>query len=461
MVLRLRYAAVSDVGMVRQANEDSGFAAPDLLVLADGMGGHAGGEVASAAAVASLRDLRPPADGSDPTETVREGVARAGERLRDLVRDRPELEGMGTTLTLLMRSGSTIAIAQVGDSRGYLLREGVLERVTRDQTFVQSLLDQGRISDEEAKTHPQRNLLLQALDGRVEVEPEVELRTAQAGDRYLLCSDGLTLVVTEPTIRDILQVGTPREAADRLVDLALRAGAPDNVTCLVADVVDEDENVQEPRPVVVGAAASSPSPGAPDEVSDAGVAAAAAGSVDTADGTRSPDAEDAEEHEGDLDDEHDTGRHRSRTRRGIAGFGLVLPIVLLLLVVGGAAYGGYRWTQNQYYVGVDDGTVAIFRGVPQHVVGRSLSSVVEPTDVHASALPSFAQSQLSDTIAADSISDARQIVARLRLQSAACSTGASTEGCPPGTTPTPTPVTSASATATATTSTSASPSATP
>src|SRR5262245_42541611 len=151
MVLRLRYAAVSDVGMIRQVNEDSGFAGPDLLLLADGMGGHAGGEVASAAAVESLRDMRAPADGSDPTEVVRSGVAAAGESRRALVRERPELEGMGTTLTLLLRSGPTIAIAQVGDSRGYLLRDGVLERVTRDQTFVQSLIDQGRISDEEAK----------------------------------------------------------------------------------------------------------------------------------------------------------------------------------------------------------------------------------------------------------------------------------------------------------------------
>ncbi len=239
------------------------------------MGGHAGGEVASATAVASMRDLQPPVGGGDPTETLRSGVASAGEQMRALVRARPELEGMGTTLTLLMHSGEVIAIAQVGDSRGYLLREGVLEQVTHDQTFVQSLIDQGRISDEDAKTHPQRNLLLQALDGRVEVEPEVVLRTPRLGDRYLLCSDGLSSVVSEPTIRDVLEVGTPREAADRLVDLALRAGAPDNVTCLVADVVDEDDDVAPPVAVVVGAAADS---GARARV--VGVAAADAGGDD-------------------------------------------------------------------------------------------------------------------------------------------------------------------------------------
>ncbi len=441
MVLRLRYAAVSDVGMVRQANEDSGYAAPDLLVLADGMGGHAGGEVASAAAVASLRDLRAPADGSDPTPVIRDGVARAGQSLRDLMAQRPELEGMGTTLTMLLRSGGTIAIAQVGDSRGYLLREGVLERVTRDQTFVQSLLDQGRISDEEAKTHPQRNLLLQALDGRVEVEPEVELRPARAGDRYLLCSDGLN-VVSEATIRDVLQDGTPAEAAERLVDLALRAGAPDNVTCLVADVVEEDDGVAEPHPVTVGAAAAQDDE--PAAAQDAGAPAAPADAADDrgADEDDEPTDSDATDGEG-----SGGGRHRSRTRRGIAGLGLVLPIVALLLVAGGAAYAGYRWTQTQYYVGVHDGTVVIYRGVPEQVVGRSLSSVVEPTDVQASTLPSFAQSQVHDTIAATSIDDARSIVDHLRTQANACSLGSVTDGCPPGSTPTPTPTASASGSA--------------
>jgi PPM family protein phosphatase len=454
MVLRLRYAAVSDVGMIRQVNEDSGFAGPDLLLLADGMGGHAGGEVASAAAVDSLRDLRAPADGSDPTETVRSGVAAAGDSLRALVRERPELEGMGTTLTLLLRSGSTIAIAQVGDSRGYLLRDGVLERVTRDQTFVQSLIDQGRISDEEAKNHPQRNLLLQALDGRVEVEPEVELRTAKPGDRYLLCSDGLTLVVTEPTIRDVLQEGTPAEAAERLVDLALRAGAPDNVTCLVADVVDEEDGVQEPHPVVVGAAAASERARA----AATAVPEQTGAGADVHDPEQDDEHDDADDHDGDeLDGDPDGTkggrRHRGRTGRGIAGLGLVLPIVLLLIVAAGAAYAGYRWTQNQYYVGVDDGTVAIYRGVPQQIVGRSLSSVVEPTDVQASALPSFAQSQVHDTIAADSIEDAHRIVDQLRAQSSACAVGASTDGCPPDA--------SAGSSATTTATPGASPGATP
>ncbi len=450
MVLRLRYAAVSDVGMVRQGNEDSAYAGPNLLLLADGMGGHAGGEVASASAIASMRDLRPPEGGGDPTETVRSGVASAGERLRALVRDRPELEGMGTTLTLLMHSGDVIAVGQVGDSRGYLLRAGVLERVTHDQTFVQSLVDQGRISDEEAKTHPQRNLLLQALDGRVEVEPEVVLRTARPGDRYLLCSDGLSSVVSEPTIRDVLQVGTPREAADRLVDLALRAGAPDNVTCLVADVVDEADDVADPVPVVVGAAADS------EHARRVGVAALPPADADAdSDG---PDEQDSED-ESDEDGNDDEGGHGARPR----GFRLLLPVVLLLALVAAAGYAGYRWTQTQYYVGVDSGEVAIYRGVPQQLVGRPLSEVVEPSGVQVSTLPSFAQGQLGDTIAATSLLEARKIVDDLRTQSSACASTPAPDGCPPGlaTSATPSPAASASGTASGTPGTTVTPTVTP
>ncbi|MGZ4591170.1 MAG: PP2C family protein-serine/threonine phosphatase [Actinomycetes bacterium] len=422
MTIRLRYAAVSDVGMVRRGNEDSGYAGPNLLVIADGMGGHAAGEVASAVVVDSVRDLPMPTDSEDPAEVLRTGVAQAGERLRQLVETRPELEGMGTTLTMLRQAGGRVAIAQVGDSRGYLLRDGVLEQLTHDQTFVQTLVDQGRISDAEALTHPQRSLLLQALDGRVEVEPVVLLRSPHVGDRYLLCSDGLSSVVSGATLRDVLAVGTPQEAAERLVDLALRAGAPDNVTVLVADVVEEDDDVAAPAAVTVGAASDSP------YVAGARPGEAAVGEPSAgAEQDREVDVE--ADREGDDDADGGDGGRPGRAGRAHS-LRLMVPVALLLLVTGLAAWGGYRWTQTQYYVGVHDGEVVIYQGVPQRIVGRSLSTVLEPSGVQAAALPSFSQDQVSGTIPAASLDEARRIVTRLQVQVIACASTPTPDGCP-------------------------------
>jgi protein phosphatase len=433
-VLQLRFAARSDVGLVRSLNEDSGYAAPGLLAVADGMGGHAAGEVASAAVVRVLTTLGAPAvDGrEDPEPLLRQAISQASDRLRDLVTERPELDGMGTTLTMVLQVGERVAIAQVGDSRGYLLREGVLERVTHDQTFVQTLIDQGRISVDEARTHPQRSLLLQAIDGRVDVEPVVVVRTLRAGDRYLLCSDGLSSFVTESTMRDVLEVGTPDEAADRLVDLALRTGAPDNVTCVVADVVDEPADAGEQASQVVGSAAEDRDRFGTVPVEDADAPDELVGDPATLDdGTErdgdGPDGHEHDDHEHDADEHgHDGGGHR-RGRR----FRLLLPFLVLLVAVAVAAFAGYRWTQSQYFVGVDDsGQVAIFRGVPQTVAGVDLSRVVEPSGIQATALPSYAQSQVSDTIGVSGVDEARRIVDQLRSQASACATTPSPEGCP-------------------------------
>jgi PPM family protein phosphatase len=424
MTLRMRYAATSDVGLVRTGNEDSGYAGPGLLVVADGMGGHAAGEVASAAAVRSVVQAAPadgdPGTAADITDQLTRAVALAGSRLRELVGARPELEGMGTTLTILLQAGDRVGIAQVGDSRGYLLREGVLEQVTHDQTFVQSLVDQGRISDEEARTHPQRSVLLQALDGRVDVEPVVVVRTPLAGDRYLLCSDGLPAVVSEPTIRDVLADGTPAEAADRLVDLALRGGAPDNVTCLVADIVEDPDDSGEPsdRPD------DEDTPDSGRDAAQAGLLVGAVAEEGPGTGDNGPGADEAEDEAG--DGESGTGQGSRRVGRWLLAPALVLVLVAVAAVV------GYRWTQQQYYVGVHQGEVSVYRGVPQRLVGHRLSRVVEPTGVQASTLPSFAQSQLAGTIAAASLPEARRIVDRLRAQSVACTTYPEQPGCPPG-----------------------------
>jgi len=408
MALRLDFAATSHVGMVRSGNEDSGYAGPHLLAIADGMGGAAFGEVASTIALRTVVDalaVTAEHDSADPSALMRDAVARAGDELRRLIESRPELEGMGTTLTMLLQLGDRVTLAQVGDSRGYLLRDGVLEQVTHDQTFVQSLIDQGRISRVDAGTHPQRNMLLQALDGRVEVEPDIIVRTPRAGDRYLLCSDGLSGVVSEATLRDVLSVGTPADAMRDLVDLALRGGAPDNVTCIVADLTDAE--TAEPDPVVVGAAADGELqlPTEP-AVGDATLEGTDATSKAT---------------EGDHDEPPPRGRR-------LRLFG---PLVLLVAaILGLAAFGGYRWSQSQYYVAVSGDEVAIYQGVPQHVFGHSLSTVVETSGITASSLPDFARQQLDATIQADSLAHAHTILDTLRTEAEACVQVPVPDGCP-------------------------------
>ncbi len=442
MTLELHFSARSHVGKVRKGNEDSGYASSHLIVIADGMGGHAAGEVASTAALkAFLDDL--PSDPAEPDVALRDSVAVAGRRLREMIRDQPELEGMGTTLTALLQVGDRVHIAQVGDSRGYLLRDGVLEQVTHDQTFVQSLVDQGRISHDAARTHPQRSLLLQALDGRVEVEPVIAVRSPQVGDRYLLCSDGLSGVLAEATMREVLMVGSPDEAVAQLVDLALRGGAPDNVTCVVADVAETDDGTAAEQPVLVGAAAeaaAAEAAGSTRSTDSTGTTGSTASPVIAA-ATGGTDAGAADRGSGE-------GKHR-RPR----GFRLLLPLLLVVALVGVAAIFGYRWTQTQYFVGSDRGQVAIYRGVPQHLVGRSLATVVESSDIKLDALPTFARAQVDATIQAPSLAEAHAIVARLQAQAASCTVYPEPDGCPTGLatapSPTPSPTPSASPTVSA------------
>ncbi|WP_454164150.1 PP2C family protein-serine/threonine phosphatase [Gordonia iterans] len=273
MTLVLRYIARSDRGLVRSNNEDSVYAGARLLALADGMGGHAAGEVASQLVIQSLRTL----DDDEPPGNLLDALGaatRAGnEAIAAQVERNPELEGMGTTLTAILFAGSRIGLCHVGDSRGYLLRDGQLTQITRDDTFVQSLVDEGRITAEQAHSHPQRSLIMKALTGQ-EVEPTLTIREARAGDRYLLCSDGLSDVVSEETLAETLaSIPDHTECADRLIELALRSGAPDNVTVVVADVIDTEYG--ESRPILGGAAGTDDQAGyVPNPKTAAGRAAA-------------------------------------------------------------------------------------------------------------------------------------------------------------------------------------------
>jgi serine/threonine protein phosphatase PrpC len=257
MTLALRYAVRSDVGLLREGNEDSAYAGPHLLAVADGMGGHAAGEVASAATITTIAALDRDRRGADLVDALADAVAAANMRLHELIAADPAIEGMGTTLTALLWADGYAALGHIGDSRAYLLRNGQFRQITHDHTLVQSLVDEGKITEDDVATHPHRSLLLRALDGRTVADPDLTPLETLPGDRYLLCSDGLSGVVTEQTLHTTLgSVRDPDKAAIQLIDLAIRGGGPDNITCIVADVIDTGASAVLPtwNPVLAGAA---------------------------------------------------------------------------------------------------------------------------------------------------------------------------------------------------------------
>jgi protein phosphatase len=223
MTHQLVFAARSDRGLIRSSNQDSVYAGNTLLVVADGMGGHAAGDMASRLVVAAFVPLDSRESGGDLLRALAKATRDGNNAIAQVVHENPELDGMGTTLTALLFDGGRLGMAHVGDSRAYLFRGGVLHQLTHDDTFVQSLVDEGRITAEQAHTHPQRSLIMRALTGN-EIEPTLTVREARAGDRYLLCSDGLSDVVSDETIENTMREGSQDECADRLIELArLRA----------------------------------------------------------------------------------------------------------------------------------------------------------------------------------------------------------------------------------------------
>jgi PPM family protein phosphatase len=240
-VLTIRYAVKTDVGLRRTGNEDAAYAGPRLLAVADGLGGHAGGEVASATVIDALRPLDTEVPAGDVLTALEDAVRRASSALGDIVAADPALRGLGTTLTALLWSGSQLGLVHIGDSRAYLVRDGEVFQITHDHTMVQLLVDEGRITTEEVATHPQRSLLLRAL-GDFTSEPDLQLREARPGDWYLLCSDGLHGVADADAIgRVLLTVADPDQAATDLVALAIANGGPDNITVIIADVLAAGE----------------------------------------------------------------------------------------------------------------------------------------------------------------------------------------------------------------------------
>ena len=350
MTLVLRYAARSDVGLVRSNNEDSVYAGARLLALADGMGGHAAGEVASQLVIAALAHLDDDEPGGDLLAKLDGAIRSGNSAIAAQVEMEPDLEGMGTTLTAILFAGNRLGLAHIGDSRGYLLRDGELTQITKDDTFVQTLVDEGRITREEAHSHPQRSLIMRALTGH-EVEPTLTMREVRTGDRYLLCSDGLSDPVSDETILDALQIPDVTDSADRLIELALRGGGPDNVTVVVADVVDYDYGPT--QPIIAGAVS-----GEDDQLTltRPNTAAGRASAI-------SPRKNAVKR----VLPQVDTFTPPRRSRRRIAiGAALIVLLVLAALAIGRTII------RNYYYVAEHGGVVSIMQGIQVSILGVPL-----------------------------------------------------------------------------------------
>ncbi|NUL47732.1 serine/threonine-protein phosphatase [Cellulosimicrobium funkei] len=475
MPLVLRFAARSDVGRVRSKNDDSAYAGLHLAVVADGMGGHVGGDVASASTVLDLAPLD--ASGyASPATVLPDEIQNANLILNDLVHASPKLAGMGTTCTAMLLAGETIHVAHIGDSRAYRFKDDTFEQISVDHTFVQRLVDEGRLDPSEAESHPHKNVLMRVL-GDVDASPELDISALDAapGERWLLCSDGLTAVVPPSVIEQKLRHRADLQTvADELVDLTLAGGAPDNVTVVVLEVHEAAEGESEARTpaqlseqalaaatpaqagpvsasllredlesrphVLVGAAELATQTGKipivtrrstqkraaalltgapalgnqaegtrPPAAPEAGAAATA--SADLIEGHRAPAEPSTEESAADPRG-REGSREEDRPRRRRSVF---IPVftALLALIFAVLLLWGYLWTQTQYFVGAQDGRVAIFNGVSQRLGPIELAHLDTETEVSLEELPAYSRQRVESGLPARDLEHAQQIVDQL------------------------------------------------
>lgn len=474
--LFLYSTTVSDVGTVRANNQDSSFAGEHLVAICDGMGGHAGGDTASTIAIRSLAHIEREDREQDVAaiaSMMETSVMAAHDAIVGKARHERKLSGMGTTVTAVALVDDYWVLSHIGDSRAYLLRDGALCQVSQDHSYVQHLINTGRITEQEAKNHPQRNVVMRVLgDFDIDPHPDIAVLKAHPADRWLLCSDGLCGVLENSTIADaLLSMSNLTECAQHLVSMALRAGSTDNVTAVIADATLALDvhafDLPHQTPLVGGAASSSLEPiadivnepvaAAPalrDEGSPAQRAAALMQSsearkahhddddkpklahpsaaregestlstpdtgeipiVQKADGALSSDPNDpqvAKAIEVQQEQQRKTAHKHKRNRR----ITVIIAILVLLLAGAGAGYATYRWSQTRYYVGESNGKVAIFQGVPTNIFGFNLSHEVERTSISTSDLPQTWRDELTEGITRDNLDEARAHVKYLRSE---------------------------------------------
>jgi PPM family protein phosphatase len=420
--VRLSFSAISDVGRVRKDNQDSGYVSPHLIAVCDGVGGAARGDIASSTAIAQLRKLdeNPPAPDTPEKELLGQvsgALHRAHARIAELVDENPSLNGTSTTATIGLFDGERIGMGHVGDSRAYLFRDGEISQLTSDHTFVQTLIDEGRITEAEARVHPHRKLILKAIDGIHDLEPDLFVLEVKPKDRLLFCSDGASGVLDAGRLADILSSGTPDFAAVELVRASLDAGSSDNVTCLVADVVeggvegDPDDPATRAAPLLVGAAA---------EMRARRTRAAKTGSLFR--GHRAGDTGELEPVRAEIPDEvpfaipsdpiqdSEAARYAPRAPGRFTWLSRILGVAVLLGVIWVIGAAAWAWSQDQYYVGEQDGTVIIYRGLDASLPGLDLSEPYETTNVELDRLSKFEARNVREGIDASSLADAHQTV---------------------------------------------------
>ncbi|MBA3234230.1 MAG: serine/threonine-protein phosphatase [Propionibacteriales bacterium] len=398
MVLSLRVSAASDIGR-RRKNDDSGYAGTHFVMVADGMGGAPHGDLASSVAVQTMQRLDVPAP-DDMLEALAGAVHRANDRLAEVIEEDSTTDGMGTTVTAVLFAGARIGVVHLGDSRGYLWRAGELLRITNDHSWVQSLIDEGRISPDEAAVHSHRSLLLKVLDGRHDNDPDLTVYDVEGGDRILLCSDGLSGFVSHERIERAMSIGTADAVTAELIALALDSPSNDNITVVVADVVEEP--ALDVEPLIVGAAAH------PRVPMSRLRSWAHRDEVTPGEALVDPDADPEELRYAPR------APRRFQLLRRLVAVAVVLAVAIALSVV------TYNWTQKQYYVAARDGAVAIYQGVQADLPGVDLHHVYEGVDLSLDELPSYRRGSVIEGLPADSLDDARQIVAALETMARTC-----------------------------------------
>lgn len=403
--------AASDVGKVRSSNQDSGYAGVNLFFVADGMGGHAGGDIASAITAQHVALADEPVENSQQAEQkLIDYIWQANEKLGASVAEHAELAGMGTTFSGMFVHGTSVSIGHIGDSRIYLARDGVVKQITSDHTFVQRLVDTGRITEEEALIHPRRSVLMRVL-GDVEQFPEVDLETYETkpGDRWLVCSDGLSGVIPEGLMnRILLSESSVQEATELLVGEALEFGAPDNVTVVVVDIVDGKEETEvSPTRTFVGSAANE----VVIEERKGRRILRILNPMTLIEMLQKPEdpTSFAPESEELLEKilKETKGRIRARRLRQIATY------LLLIAIAGYGLFVAYEYTQTRFFVGVNDGVVVIYKGIREELGPFKFSSVYEVSNISLDSLTDFQKEALERSIDAENLEDARRILEQL------------------------------------------------